>query len=716
MEDQKNPASRRPPKSGGHADMHSMNANQILVIPDTPDRVSKQHKNIGKGLVPIYAASSSRNSVIADESILDKPGQHLRDGRQNSAVQYRHSGNFGGVAQTRVVDHFVDPSSSFKNSSASRTVVDKVVSDAGGHHFNQQHKEGGRVSRSGFSGLRHHHNGSSGSFFIERGELAKSSHIAARKELGVHTTNKVYHLVNDGRRTAEDSFKSARNDYKGKAKIGYDKPINSDADITINSDADIAEGHDNISHVAAKHNVGNCLPRPLQSTRSPSTTRRIMLVRNGCISPHNTAKVKQAAESSVNDHAAVKNVVSSESQHVIDVDEVVAKETAATQVKGKGVVVHPCLPNSHEDRRGDAGCLADERGKRKFQETECRVRQGNASILNNTLLGKCSSSQPVAVLNGGLFCTPSTSTKRQKKHESDSCNLQKKAEVICLSSCGESSMSNSKIDHGSRSQRVMGSPIVIGEMSPEVRESESQSEARELQLQADEMLARELQEQLYNEVLGAPSGEAISPLIWERPQQQVDNMQHAPRGHHSNAPRAIPAIHTRRQSQSQSLRSRLLRRGPQARLPTSNVARLRSRIHRHSLGRLGRRNTLFPSDMDLEMRMGLLEALEAVVNDDIRMVTQLLDSDREFNENDYEMLLALDENNHQHLGASVAQIGNLPESVVQNDCSEACSICLETPAIGDTIRHLPCLHKFHKDCIDPWLRRKRSCPICKSDI
>ncbi|KAJ8450648.1 hypothetical protein Cgig2_020285 [Carnegiea gigantea] len=708
MEDQKNPASRRPPKSGAHDNVHSMNANQILVIPDTPDRVSKQHKNIGKGLVPIYAASSSKNSVIADKSILDKPGQLLRDGGQNSAVQYRHSGNFGGVAQTQVVDRFVDPSSFFKNASASRTVEDKVVKDAGRHHFNQQHKEGGRVSRSGFSGVRHHHNGTSGLFFVERGELAKSSDIAARKELGVQKTNSVCHLADDGRHTAEDSFKSAGNDSKGKAKIGYDKPINSDADIT--------EGHDNISHVAAEHNLHNCVSRPLQSTRSPSTTRRIMLVRNGCISPHNTAKVKQAAESSVNDHAAVKNVVSSGSHHVIDVDEVVAKERAATRAKGKGVLVHPCLPNSHEDRRGDAGCLADERGKRKFQETECAVGQGNTSILNNTLLGKCLSSESVAVLNGGLFRTPSTSTKRQKKHESDSCNLQKKAEVICLSSCGESSMSNSRIDHGSRSQRAMGSPIVIGEMSPEVRESESQSEARALQLQADEMLAHELQEQLYNEILEAPNGEAISPLIWEQPQQQVDNVQHASRGHHSNAPRAIPAIHMRRQSQSQSLRSRLLRRGPQARLPTSNVARLRSRIHRHSLGRLGRRNTLFPSDMDLEMRMGLLEALEAVVNDDIRMVTQLLDSDREFNENDYEMLLALDENNHQHLGASVAQIGNLPESVVQNDCSEACSICLETPAIGDTIRHLPCLHKFHKDCIDPWLRRKRSCPVCKSDV
>lgn len=312
----------------------------------------------------------------------------------------------------------------------------------------------------------------------------------------------------------------------------------------------------------------------------------------------------------------------------------------------------------------------------------------------------------MVVLNEGQFCTPSTSSKRQKN-----------AEVICLSSCGESSTSKSTMGHGRRSQRVLGSPIVVGELSPDVQESESQSEVRALQLQADEMLARELQEQLYNEMPEALVVERDLPLVAEQQIQQADNMPHAPRrGRDSNATGVVPALNARRQPQPQSLRNRLFRRGTQARLPTSNITRSRSRLHSHSFARVGGRNVMLPSDMELDMRMQLLETLERVVNNDIRMVNQLLESDREFNENDYEMLLALDDNNHQHLGASVAQISNLPESTVQNEGCEVCSVCLETPAIGETIRHLPCLHKFHKDCIDPWLRRKRSCPVCKSDV
>lgn len=41
---------------------------------------------------------------------------------------------------------------------------------------------------------------------------------------------------------------------------------------------------------------------------------------------------------------------------------------------------------------------------------------------------------------------------------------------------------------------------------------------------------------------------------------------------------------------------------------------------------------------------------------------------------DYELLLALDENNHQHGGASTSRINNLPESTVQVKQTFTCKI------------------------------------------
>jgi len=47
---------------------------------------------------------------------------------------------------------------------------------------------------------------------------------------------------------------------------------------------------------------------------------------------------------------------------------------------------------------------------------------------------------------------------------------------------------------------------------------------------------------------------------------------------------------------------------------------------------------------------------------------------------------------------------------------EECCFCLEEFRDGDDVRRLPCLHIFHVDEIDKWLRENKTCPICKTPI
>nr|XP_043617930.1 E3 ubiquitin-protein ligase SDIR1 isoform X2 [Erigeron canadensis] len=131
---------------------------------------------------------------------------------------------------------------------------------------------------------------------------------------------------------------------------------------------------------------------------------------------------------------------------------------------------------------------------------------------------------------------------------------------------------------------------------------------------------------------------------------------------------------------------------------------------------------------------------------------QLALLDREFDDLDYETLRALDSDNvpsatsmseeevnslpvHKYKLADSKSCNNSKGSLVENASSSAspevdsaskvgaslksseddltCSVCLETVNVGELVRSLPCLHQFHAECIDPWLRQQGTCPVCK---
>ena len=45
-----------------------------------------------------------------------------------------------------------------------------------------------------------------------------------------------------------------------------------------------------------------------------------------------------------------------------------------------------------------------------------------------------------------------------------------------------------------------------------------------------------------------------------------------------------------------------------------------------------------------------------------------------------------------------------------------CVVCLDALRPADRVRMLPCVHVFHECCADRWLRRARTCPLCKQDV
>ena len=134
--------------------------------------------------------------------------------------------------------------------------------------------------------------------------------------------------------------------------------------------------------------------------------------------------------------------------------------------------------------------------------------------------------------------------------------------------------------------------------------------------------------------------------------------------------------------------------------------------------------------MELHRFMG---ALHRTVNaagetpaDRARLVALVM-SDRDFTEDDYERLLALD-NAVERRGVSAPALRRMPcsewggcekggpSAPLSREDHARCAICLEDYAEGESLRHLPCLHSYHAGCIDRWFERSVECPLCQCDV
>ncbi|CAL0333554.1 unnamed protein product [Lupinus luteus] len=682
-------------------DMKDIYMDQIVDVPDTPDRLTTRYGNrkyVAKPDVDIMSMNKGDMGFLAADEI-NNCSNYITLSSSEKSCPSENGPMFRRAQREKILGRGTTHSNVPKNMDKGKTVVSNSPCKSSHHRpvsvlrLNEENEKSQQL-KSTLSDCE-----------------SRNSATGDMKEAKASFGNSSFPFI-------ADSSNEYRNAFRGKCSktlSGPNTSVDHGKSIALSSDSHCPQ---NIEKQVSLN--------PLLSS-SPRGRGQKRLVRNGCISPLNIAtRAKQSTGQNIHqpfdiEQSHAGHSVSSNTISPISVDDIVAEE------KGKGVLIHPSSLGLNAGTTHTAcsrsvinfeevGCRSDaprnsiknSDGQSVTNDVERYISRQNRNRMDRRDTGGGQSSYgvsgflldhaaqatslviPEVNYSTGIHPTTDVSTTRQRKRGSASGSRNGSSynsEIMFLGSSGESSRSSRRPVLSSEVVELLSEPRSSNRISLFDNENNS-SDSRTQQVEADEILARELQEQLYRD----DSFEGRGMWVPREP----SNRQPRPRTRQNPSNRrAMPQVSLANRTSQWS----------------NHTIRRSLRYHISTRGRY----PPFP----LDMRDNVLEAFEDAVGGlgDIGMVDDIFYAGRDFNEEDYEMLLALDEGNHRHTGAASNQINGLPQSTVQTDnFTEVCAVCLDTPMKGETIRHLPCLHKFHKDCIDPWLRRKPSCPVCKSSI
>ncbi|KAE8658460.1 RING/U-box superfamily protein, putative isoform 2 [Hibiscus syriacus] len=750
--------------------MEDMDIDSLVDIPDTPDRLSSQRMNGIHHVGNLYIAShvGDSNSAALDRQLRGRGRVVAENGQHRK--HYKHPQKLSGGVDK--IEHRKNTIvlSPLEETRENAPLSRKTTLERSRNSVRDQYMEKGKApcsklpSKSSGFGKDHATVNLTGRN-MHKPEMkfpqgGSENCFAEGGRKGIVPRNGGSYTCNSSSNSA-----TARDNYKGKEKIddiGF-KGVGSVMDHMKGVDLSCISPLRLEKQLSASHH----------SDVSPRAIGKKRLVRNGCIAPQNIAiRAKQLNEQtqiSFKSEENIGNVVSS--RPCVDISEIIAEDNNY----GKGGVVHPhasmnpdinvtslygsAVSNNSDSIRDE--CFEKKVGQRsihncsknvdhaaahhfsRFKNIGCQMSQQNENKVvkrndtnrgNNRVLSGClenhdaTEKAPVIFSKSNHISGPSPPEnmlpKMQTKHILTSGNsgessrlIPYDADVVFLGSSRESSSSrSSRINIGQHLNVLdLDESFEMRGTNGNYRDcvSDEELEARARQVESDEMLARELQETLYHEVPIYENFELDENIARALEQEEDTLPSTSTRSLHECLQRGS-ARQSHTPSPLRTSQNTSNRRGIRARFSTSSrVSRLRNQVLNQNRAVPSRtRNFHFPPDMNLDMRFNIIEAMENIIEDDTTGDTFRI---HDFTD-DYERYLALDENNH-HTGASTRQINSLPLSKVQtNNSDEVCAICLESPSIGETVRHLPCLHKFHKDCIDLWLSRKTSCPVCKSSI